>query len=126
MLRAAILRLRVHPPAAPNDPGRIVVSYVLWAKTPRGCEKFFASDEQSAFLDAGDDIATALASGAVVERQDTLIIDLMSEGKPRDLDYVKSELEQAWTIFQDSVNDHDLHVYGTAWGDDGSWKNVKA
>lgn len=101
------------------------MSYVLWAKTPRGCEKFFASDEASAFLDASADLTAALASGSIVERQDTLITDLMAEGKPRDLDYVKSELEQAWTTFQDSVDDHDLHVYGTAWDTDGVWKNVK-
>jgi hypothetical protein len=98
-------------------PGTFNVRFVLWADVPANHQAFYANAEaKSAWpgADAGD--TAALASGAVLERVDTLAMDTAASNAA-----VRQSLQERWTLFQAGVNADTTHsFYGSTW-DGTTW-----
>lgn len=122
MLRIVILGVRVRAPLAANDPGHISGRIALWVNVPAGCEKFYADPTAtSAYLDISADQLAALREGRIAERVETGDFDLIVAGAARTLESLRPYLEEAWQAFQNEVDDHEWHKYGTSWDDQAVW-----
>lgn len=100
-----------------NDPR--TYRYLLWADVPTARQRFYADPAKvSAWLDATAPDNAALASGAVVERSDTMRIPLGAT-----LAQIKAFLEARHADFQADITNNNPWVrYGMTF-DGTTWVN---
>jgi len=98
-------------------PGTFNVRFVMWADVPANHQAYYANqDAKSAWPGADATDTAALASGAVLERVDTIAMDAGSSNAQ-----VRQSLQERWQLFQNSVNADTTHsFYGSTW-DGTAW-----
>ena len=98
-------------------PGTFSVRFVMWADVPANHQVFYANAEaKSAWPGADATDTAALASGAVLERVETVAMDTGSTNAE-----VRASLQARWTAFQATVNSDTTHsFYGSTW-DGTTW-----